>query len=231
MEYERETLGLKYQMFVLIEWLRKYITCDYKDRIAVTTSCGIDSAVLLFMVTKIDPAIPVFFGDTGMHFPETLAYMDTLVDRFKLTNIHVIQTDPEVLRVNDPESLLWRLDTDACCDMRKVEPLRQIVGLHAAWITGRKRYQGGSRKDLSLIEDYGDQIKINPLACMKLADIRVCFDMFDLPRHPLADRYTSIGCRNCTKPNSSSDPDKLRDGRWPHVEGKNECGLHTRREP
>lgn len=197
----------------------------FRGRIAVLSSFGTESAVLLDLVARVDPATPVLFLDTGKLFAETLEYRDALAARLGLTDIRVVRPSAWALDAEDRGGELWRVDADRCCRLRKVMPL--TIGLTGfdAWITGRKRFQGGERGQLSTIEaGDADKIKINPLANWTFAEIAAHFTMHDLPSHALrADGYRSIGCVPCSsRANAWEGP---RAGRWRHTK-KTECGIH-----
>jgi phosphoadenosine phosphosulfate reductase len=199
----------------------------FPGRIALVSSFGTESAVLLDLVAQADPATPVLFLDTGKLFPETLTYRDALVARLGLTDVRVLRPDPWGIAAEDGSSTLWRSDADRCCHLRKVVPLQQGLRGFDAWITGRKRFQGGERQQLSTFEtDDEGRIKVNPLAGWTPADIETWFARRGLPRHPLeADGFRSIGCAPCTdrvKPGEDA-----RAGRWRHSQ-KTECGIHNR---
>jgi len=193
-------------------------------RVAVVSSFGTESAVLLHLVAQADPATPVIFVDTLKMFDETLAYRDTLIERFGLTNNSVIQPDPAVLAAKDESGLRWSYDPDGCCAIRKVEPLaRAKVGLDS-WISGRKAFQSVTRENLPRFEVEDGRLKINPLADWTKDDLDRYFEEHELPRHPLeAAGYLSIGCVPCTSiVQPGEDP---RAGRWRGWD-KVECGIH-----
>jgi phosphoadenosine phosphosulfate reductase len=196
-------------------------------RIALVSSFGAESAVLLDLVAKVDPATPVLFLDTGNLFAETLRYRDALARRLGLTDIRVLLPDARLLDAEDRDGELWRVDADRCCYLRKVLPLARGRQPFDAWITGRKRFQGGERCGLAAIEsDNSRQVKINPLANWTPADIAAYFEAHDLPRHTMqADGYTSIGCAPCT--GQAKAWEGARAGRWRHTV-KTECGIHGR---
>jgi phosphoadenosine phosphosulfate reductase len=206
-------------------FLRLVIEDLFPGKIALVSSFGADSAVLLHMAAGIDKALPVLFIDTGVLFPETLAYRDSLVSRLGLSNLITIGPSPARLAEADPESFLWARDPDRCCHIRKVLPLAEALEGTEAWITGRKRFQSATRASLPLLETDGDRVKVNPLADWTMADIEAYLEAHALPRHPLvAKSYLSIGCIPCTTPvKPGEDP---RSGRW-RDKGKVECGLHT----
>jgi phosphoadenosine phosphosulfate reductase len=204
--------------------LRLAIEHLYRDRIALVSSFGADSAVLLHMVARIDKATPVIFVDTDRLFSETLAYRDALVAHLGLTNLRSHGPDPDRIASNDAEGYLWFNDPDRCCDIRKVAPLAAALEGYEAWITGRKRFQSTTRAALPLFEADGERVKLNPLAGWSASDILAYLKKHDLPRHPLlAKGYPSIGCVPCTSPVAEGeDP---RDGRW-RGRAKTECGIH-----
>ncbi len=205
--------------------LRRVILEDHAGRIAVVSSFGAESAVLLALVADVDPATPVLFIDTGKHFAETLAYRDELVRFLRLTNVRSIgPTDSEVA-AHDPPGELWMYDPDACCRLRKVTPLDRALAPFDAWVTGRKRHQALTRVALPLVEHAADgKTKINPLADWTSAQIESEMVRRGLPRHALSQAgYPSIGCAPCTRAVATGeDP---RSGRWAGT-GKVECGIH-----
>jgi phosphoadenosine phosphosulfate reductase len=197
-----------------------------KDRLAVASSFGIESATLLKVVADVDPSIPVVFLDTGWLFPETLAYRDTLIARLGLTDVRTITPSAEALAEKDPARDLHAIDPDACCYLRKVEPLSEVLNDFDGWINGRKRYQGGQRTGIPVVEVEGKRLKFNPLARVTPAEIVKMFKAWDLPRHPLAGQgFGSVGCMPCTK--RTNPGDNARAGRWADTE-KTECGIHNR---
>ncbi len=204
--------------------LRAVLTEAYPGRTALVSSFGAEAAVLLQLVAEIDPSTPVIFLDTGRHFPETLRYVETLGERLALTDIRRTAPSARDAAEHDADGGLWRRDPDACCHLRKVLPLERALAGFKAWITGRKRFHGGPRGGLPLIEAANGRIKINPLARWSEADIRDAFARLDLPPHPLtALGYRSIGCATCTR--AVTRDDDVRAGRWAGS-GKIECGIH-----
>ena len=197
-----------------------------KDRLAVASSFGIESATLLKIVANVDPSIPVLFLDTGWLFPETIAYRDTLIAHLGLTDVRTITPSTDRLAQKDPLRGLYATDPDACCYLRKVEPLSEALGDFDGWINGRKRYQGGQRTGIAPVEVEGQRLKFNPLARVTPSEVRQMFLGWELPVHPLAGQgYTSIGCIPCTR--RTNPGDTARAGRWGDSE-KTECGIHNR---
>ena len=193
-------------------------------RLAVVSSFGTQSAVLLDLVARIDPATPVIFLATGKHFRETLDYVETLSRRLGLVDVRPIAPDPLDLADEDAGGRLWRTNPDLCCHIRKVLPLQRALVEFDAWVNGRKRFQGDTRIGIETIEAEGGRIKLNPLAGWSAADIEAAYESRDLPRHPLErEGYASIGCSPCTRsvPSGASH----RAGRWSDLE-KTECGIH-----
>jgi phosphoadenosine phosphosulfate reductase len=137
------------------------------------SSFGAESGVLLDMVATIDCAIPVIFLDTGKLFPETHAHRETLVELLRLSDVRVVGPGAAMLARTDPQGDLWRREPDRCCHIRKTEVLEAALEGFAAWITGRKRFQGGLRRRLSTIEPEwpSGRIKINPLATWSAEDV------------------------------------------------------------
>jgi phosphoadenosine phosphosulfate reductase len=210
--------------------LRPVIEYEFRGRIAVVSSFGAESALVLGLVAAIDRRIPVIFVDTGKLFGETLRYRDQLVAKLRLEDVRAFHPDPPELAAADPKGVLWRSDPDRCCALRKVAPLAAALRGFDAWISGRKRYHGEARARLPLFEpDDAGRVKINPVAGWSRARIDAEFAVRGLPRHPLeADGYLSIGCMTCTdRVQAGEDP---RAGRW-RGRAKTECGIHLRLDP
>jgi phosphoadenosine phosphosulfate reductase len=196
-----------------------------RERLALVSSFGTESAALLKVMADVDPAIPVVFLDTGWLFEETLAYRDTLIATLGLRDVRSIKPLEETLSREDPDRELWFSDPDACCRIRKVEPLKRALAPFGAWINGRKRFQGGLRADIAVVEDDGARLKFNPFANVTREAIEAIFKGANLPPHPLtAKGFLSVGCMPCT---SRTSPDEdARAGRW-RGRAKTECGIHT----
>ncbi|TCP62833.1 phosphoadenylylsulfate reductase (thioredoxin) [Rhodovulum bhavnagarense] len=193
-------------------------------RVALVSSFGAESAVLLHYVTQVFPDIPVLFIDTGTHFPETLEYRDRLAARLKL-NLVNLRPDPSLIAGEDPAGDLARRDPNMCCTLRKTFPLADALEGFDTWISGRKRYQGQTRAALPALERDGGHVKVNPLVFWSPDEIAAYFRKHELPRHPLVDKgYVSIGCAPCTRPVRAGED--LRAGRWADNPDKTECGIH-----
>lgn len=204
--------------------LRNALSDPQLGKLAMVSSFGAESVVLLHMAAQIDRHLPVIFLDTEMLFAETLDYQREVASHLGLTDLRVITPDRNAILTEDVDGLLHQADPNACCDLRKARPLAQALAGIDGWITGRKRYQNGTRAMLPFYEKDGGKIKINPLANWGSDDLRSYIDRHDLPRHPLvAQGYPSIGCLPCTtRVASGEDP---RAGRWRDSE-KTECGIH-----
>ena len=196
-----------------------------RERLALVSSFGTESAALLKVMADVDPGIPVVFLDTGWLFQETLEYRDALIKRLGLADVRSIRPLEELLSREDPDKELWFSEPDACCRIRKVEPLARALKPFAAWINGRKRFQGGARAEIPVVEQDGARLKFNPFAHASREEIEAIYNLADLPQHPLvAKGFLSVGCMPCT---SRTSPDEdTRAGRW-RGRPKTECGIHT----
>ena len=196
-----------------------------RDKLALVSSFGTESAALLKVMADVDPAIPVIFLDTGWLFEETLAYRDQLIELLGLRDVRSVKPLEQALSRHDPNADLWFSDPDACCRIRKVEPLARALKPFDAWINGRKRFQGGLRAQIPVVEQDGERLKFNPFANASREDIEAIYAASKLPPHPLSAKgFLSVGCMPCTSRTApNEDP---RAGRW-RGRGKTECGIHT----
>ncbi len=197
----------------------------FPGHIALVSSFGAESIVLLHLAAEVDRDVPVVFLDTGKLFPETIAYREQVTEQLGLTNVRVIHPDPARLAAQDPHKGLWMTNPDLCCQIRKTEPLARALTGFEAWFTGRKRFQSAGRALLSAFEADGGRIKVNPLVGWSADALKAYAVRHALPDHPLvAKGYPSIGCVPCTsKVAAGEDP---RSGRWRGMD-KTECGIHT----
>lgn len=197
----------------------------FAGRIALVSSFGAESAVLLHMLARVDRNVPVLFIDTGRHFPETLVYRDILIERLGLTDVRSVGPSAEEVARLDADLTRASWDPDGCCAFRKTAPLESALGPFSAWITGRKRFQASTRAVLPVFEADGERIKVNPLATWAPSDIAAYVRAHRLPPHLLVVRgYPSIGCAPCTTPVAPGED--ARAGRWRDL-SKVECGIHT----
>ncbi|WP_300029564.1 phosphoadenylyl-sulfate reductase [uncultured Roseobacter sp.] len=190
----------------------------------LVSSFGAESVALLHLTAEADRDIPVIFIDTEMLFDETLAYQQEIATTLGLRNLRILRSADAADR--DPDGKLHQRDPDACCSLRKTEPLQNALAGSNGWITGRKRFQNGQRAELDFfeVEPGTDRIKVNPLARWSREDVTRYITENRLPQHPLvAQNYPSIGCAPCTTPVAQGeDP---RAGRWRNSD-KDECGIH-----
>jgi phosphoadenosine phosphosulfate reductase len=184
-------------------------------------------AVLIDIASRVADEINVIFLDTGYHFSETLETRDRVEKRYKV-QLHTIlprQTVAEQDTTFGPK--LHDRDPDACCSLRKVEPLARALGGYQAWASGVRRDEAASRRKVGVIEwdNKRSMVKVNPLACWTQKEVDEYILANDVEVNPLVyDGFPSIGCAPCTRRVlPGEDP---RSGRWANSR-KNECGLHV----
>ena len=218
-------LNDRYRHHAAVSVMEKALKDADTGEVALVSSFGAESVVLLHMVSVIAPGTPVLFIDTLMLFQETLDYQRDVAAKLGLTDVRNITASEAALKLDDPDGTLHQFNTDACCDLRKTVPLERALSGYDAWITGRKRYQGDTRSTIDFFEvETPTRMKINPLAHWGREDLEEYIVQNRLPRHPLvAKGYPSIGCAPCTSPvKPGEDP---RAGRW-RGQTKTECGIH-----
>lgn len=204
---------------------------QYRDGITLACSFGPEDVVLVDMIARIDPAVPIFYLDTDYLFPETLAVRDRIAERY---GVQPIAVKPE-LTIDQQASRhgadLFERRPDLCCSIRKIEPLKKHLAGYRSWITGIRRDQAPARANAGLIEwdKLFNLVKLNPLARWSSSDVWDYIRANDVPYNELHDRnYPSIGCWPCTRQvQPGEDP---RAGRWANFV-KKECGLHEETEP
>jgi phosphoadenosine phosphosulfate reductase len=211
----------------IIDWAAR----EFGDGLAMSSSFGADSAVLLHLATQVKPDIKVIAVDTGFLFSETLKFAEELRQRLNL-NLHIYR--PRVSReiFLEEHGRMWRSSPDSCCAMNKREPFdraKRELGVEC-WLTGIRREQSAMRRNSPIIQrDHLGLIKLCPIANWTARDVHYHLQENELPYHPLrADGYLSIGCQPeegyCTnKVKPGEDP---RSGRWAGFD-KTECGLHV----
>ena len=219
-------LNKKYRHHSATEVLQVALKELAPRKIAMVSSFGAESVALLHLLAISDNTVPVLFIDTRLLFAETLVYQADVSEKLGLKDIRILQPTRQSITREDPYGALRFIDPDRCCDLRKTRVLQKALDGFGAWITGRKRFQSGTRKELDFFEYDADQnkIKVNPLAHWSAEDIATYMEENRLPRHPLIDQgYPSIGCAPCT---SKVQPgEDQRAGRWRNHQ-KTECGLH-----
>jgi len=142
-----------------------------------------------------------------------------------LRDVRSVKPSEETLSQEDPDRELWFSNPDACCRIRKVEPLARALKPFSAWINGRKRFQGGARAEIPVVEDDGAKLKFNPFANVSREEIEAIYQLAKLPPHPLvASGYLSVGCMPCSSRSAPGEDERA--GRW-RGKAKTECGIHT----
>ncbi len=187
----------------------------FGDGLCLTTS--LTDAVLLDLAARVAPGIEVIFLDTQYHFAETLATLDVVRQRYPVRL--------NVRRPDRPLDDLWRTDTDACCQARKVVPLDEALAGKTAWLSGLRRADSTERAQTPIVaRDRRGLVKVNPIATWSDDDVALYIRLHDVPVNPLVARgYPSIGCWPCTQP--AAPGADARAGRWAGT-AKTECGLH-----
>lgn len=224
--FDLAEINEKYETLDPREILKWAIQDEFRGDVALSSSFGIGSAVLLHMISEINPGMKIIFIDTGCHFRETLEYKERLKNLLGLTNVVEYRPSPDDLDRFDEDGSLYEKHPDLCCAIRKVEPMKRSLKGLRAWISGIMRSQAETRKDVHMIEEYnGGLFKINPLVQWTSRDSYYYMEKHNLPKHPLFEKgYSSIGCLPCTfLPTDEGDE---RSGRW-KGQAKTECGLHT----
>jgi phosphoadenosine phosphosulfate reductase len=201
----------------------------YAPNIVLACSFGAEDVVLVDMVHRLNPNVPLFYLDTDFLFPETYTTRDRIIQQYDLKPAQVLQIKSLLTPARQAEEYgeaLWGKEPDRCCQLRKVEPLTRVLNGFDAWITGIRRDQAPSRAHAGVIE--WDQrfnlAKVNPLARWTWTDVWTYIRVHEVPYNPLHDQnYPSIGCTHCTAPVAPGDDP--RGGRWKNF-SKTECGLH-----
>ena len=210
------------------------ITSAIPGRVTFSTSLGLEDQAIVHAIAASGAGIDVFTLDTGRHFPETLETLDESERRYGL-NIRVVAPDADELEALVARDGIngFRLAVEnrkACCEVRKVRPLKRALAGAQGWITGLRRSQSTERTETPFAE--WDQahglIKVNPITDWSLEQLEAYIAANNVPINPLhAKGFPSIGCQPCTRAIKAGED--LRAGRWwwENEEGK-ECGLHNR---
>lgn len=224
LEERASLLALEFADRTAEEILKAAILDIFPNRIALVSSFGAESIVLLHLAAQIKPDVPVIFLDTEKHFAQTLSYRKKVIAFLGLTNVINVHPDRDELDDKDASGNLWRQDPDTCCTIRKVNPLAKTLTGYDSWITGRKQFHGGGRIKLPSFDAAAPHIKVNPIATWSPDKVHAYMEEHALPVHPLLDQgYPSIGCWPCTHP--VAEGDDVRAGRWRGA-AKTECGIH-----
>ncbi len=211
-------LNEKYRKLSVEERIRELYNDFAPEKVMLTSSFAATSAFFLYLFSRVHPDQPVFFIDTGFHFPETLEYKRKLTERYGLKVVDIRAEDwKHEFTVKDQT---WKSDPDFCCSINKVEPLEEIKQNYDVWASGLMRWQTDHRAGLDIFEERGGIIKFYPLIDITKEERDDYIKAHQLPFHPLVFKgYSSIGCRHCTVPGED------RSGRWNNCP-KTECGLH-----
>ena len=205
----------------ILEWAIE----NYWPAIVMSSSFQTQSVPLLHIIAQIKPELPIYFLDTGRHFPETLLFKEKLQKTWGLNIIALRngQGEKEGSQSGEP---LYRTNPDKCCYMNKVEPMRKALQNIQAWITGIRREQTVQRAQANILEyQPNGLIKINPLLNWTQHDLWRYIHDYNLPLHPLFSKgYLSVGCAPCTRPVLPGENERA--GRWSGTD-KVECGLQT----
>ncbi|KAA3661684.1 MAG: phosphoadenylyl-sulfate reductase [Chloroflexi bacterium] len=198
----------------------------FNEDIVLATGFGPSGVVLMHMVSQIRAETAVFFLQTDLFFPETLALRDELRERFNINFVEVhsgLSLNEQAIQFG---SALWQRNPDLCCRLRKVNPMRRYLSEKKAWITGVRRDQGRSRANTQIVawDNANHLIKLSPLATWRREQVWDYIYKNNLPYNDLHDHgYPSIGCLPCTKPVAAGEDERA--GRWANME-KTECGIH-----
>jgi phosphoadenosine phosphosulfate reductase len=191
-----------------------------------TSSFQSHSLVLLHMISRIDREIPVYFINTGFHFPETVQFRDFITERFGINTIDLKSDVPKFMQRDPDGKLLFTSDPDHCCYLNKTQPMDAILLAHNIWINGVRADQSATRAAMKVEQPAKHGCtRFHPMLDWNSKMIWQYQKEYDLPRHPLEEKgFISIGCEPCTR---KLDPEmQEREARWFGL-NKVECGLHT----
>lgn len=206
---------------------------NFHPRLAISAAGGVDGLALIDMAWRIDPSIRVFTLDTGRLPPETYTLFEEVRERYGIQVEFEVPDGDAVARLISTEgpNLMYKgVDLRvACCNIRKVDPLKRKLATLDAWVAGLRREQWVSRKNIAKVEldrDHGGIVKLNPLADWTLDQVWDYIHANEVPYHELFDHgYTSIGCAPCTRPVLPGESERA--GRWWWEEDTaKECGIH-----
>ncbi len=198
-----------------------YMAERFHPRLYVACSFQKEASVIMDMLLRIEPEARFFTLDTGLFFPETYATWREIEERYGV-RVDVYQGMSLARQADLHGDELWTRDQDACCGIRKVEPLKEALSGMEGWISGLRREQSPMRASAPKLQwDKKNELwKANPLADWSEKDVWRYIVDNDVPYNELHDRgYASIGCTHCTRPGAA------REGRWSQTD-KVECGLH-----
>jgi phosphoadenosine phosphosulfate reductase len=198
------------------------------SRACLTCSFQAEDIIVLNLLRKRIPTIPVLFLETGYHFADTCQFRDQIAREWNLNLVNVVPKKT-VAQQESEFGVLYRDEPSKCCQLRKVEPLMAALEPFEVWFTGLRREQSPTRKNLRKAEDHRlpsgkTVLKVSPLADWTWAKVWEYTGTNQLNYLPQYDHgYASIGCEPCTA--LPEDPNNPRSGRWGGK--KLECGIHT----
>lgn len=209
------------------EDLLRWSFAAFGNQIAIASAFGVEGMVLIDIAARLNPRVRVFTLDTEFLFPETYSLMERIEQRYGISieRVKPALTPEEQELEHGPA--LWSRDPDACCSLRKVEPLRRKLAELRAWITSIRRDQTAFRASAQKVEwdTKFHLVKINPLADWNSKQVWRYIHDHQVPYNPLHDRgYPSLGCTHCTRAIRPGEDERA--GRWSGFV-KIECGLHT----
>ncbi len=211
-----------------IAGIKQYLDV-YKSKgkkIFTTSSFQSHSIVLLHILSRIDPSIPVYFLNTGYHFSETIEFKNRIASLLRIEVYDLKPSTPKFMQRDSNGRLLFTSDPDHCCFLNKTLPMENLMRSYDIWISGIRADQNDNRKNFRVEQEAPfNVIRFHPLLDWSSKKIYEYRKKYDLPKHPLEDQgYLSIGCEPCTR---KLDPEmQEREARWFGL-NKTECGLHT----
>lgn len=184
------------------------------------------SIPLLHIISRIDASIPVYFLNTGYHFPQTIEFRDRIVELLQLNLVNLKPDTPKNMQLDTDGKLLFTSDPDHCCYLNKTQPMEQVLMYYDVWINGIRAEQNALRSDMKVEQTAKHNvIRFHPMIGWTSKDIYLYRKKYDLPEHPLESQgFFSIGCEPCTRKLDLEM--QAREARWYGL-NKTECGLNT----
>lgn len=202
---------------------------EYKSkgmRMFTSSSFQTHSIALLHILSEIDRSIPVYFLNTGYHFPETVAYRDQIGGLLGLNLVELYPETPKSMQKDSEGRLFFTSDPDYCCFLNKTQPMEKVMLEHDVWINGVRAQQSAVRQAMKVEQPAKHGIlRFHPMLDWDSRRVYEYLAQHNLPSHPLDNEgYLSIGCEPCTR---KLTPDMMeREARWYGLK-KTECGLNT----
>lgn len=214
---------MEQQIELIFQQIRKYQREGKK--MFATSSFQTHSLPMLHILSRIDKTIPIYFINTGFHFPETVSFRDEISEKFGLNLVDLHSLIPKNQQRDRSGNLYFTSDPDYCCHLNKVQPLEPVLARLDVWINGIRADQNANRKNMQMEQKISQgAMRFHPMLNWTNKMIFEYISKYELPKHPLEKKgYLSIGCEPCTK---KFDLENSRDGRWFGL-NKTECGLHT----